>query len=147
DANGNVVPNVAVTFAANNGATITTASANTDENGLAATTLTNITAGISKVTATINGNSQTVDTTFVADDGTATIIAGALTVTADNAKANGTATNAVQAKVTDANGNVVPNVTVAFAADNGATVTTTSPNTDENGLAATTLPNATQGEG
>ncbi|WP_193764615.1 Ig-like domain-containing protein, partial [Hafnia paralvei] len=98
------------TFAANNGATITTASANTDENGLATTTLTNITAGISKVTATINGNSQTVDTTFVADDGTATIISGNLTVTADNAKANGTATNAVQAKVTDANGNVVPNV-------------------------------------
>ncbi|TBM33306.1 Ig-like domain-containing protein, partial [Hafnia paralvei] len=65
DANGNVVPSVAVTFAANNGATITTASANTDENGLATTTLTNITAGISKVTATINGNSQTVDTTFV----------------------------------------------------------------------------------
>ncbi|WP_152692524.1 Ig-like domain-containing protein, partial [Hafnia paralvei] len=87
----------AVTFAANNGATITTASANTDENGVATTTLTNITAGISKVTATINGNSQTVDTTFVADGGTATIIAGALTVTADNAKANGTATNAVQA--------------------------------------------------
>ncbi|WP_193765296.1 Ig-like domain-containing protein, partial [Hafnia paralvei] len=68
------------------GATITTASANTDENGVATTTLTNITAGISKVTATINGSSQTVDTTFVPDDGTATIIAGALTVTADNAK-------------------------------------------------------------
>ncbi|WP_193764617.1 Ig-like domain-containing protein, partial [Hafnia paralvei] len=75
--------------AANNGATITTASANTDENGLATTTLTNITAGISKVTATINGNSQTVDTTFVADDGTATITNGALTITIDGAKANG----------------------------------------------------------
>ncbi|WP_267964440.1 Ig-like domain-containing protein, partial [Hafnia paralvei] len=92
-----------------------------------------------------NGNSQTVDTTFVADDGTATIIAGALTVTADNAKANGTATNAVQAKVTDANGNVVPNVAVTFAANNGATITTASANTDENGVATTTLTNIHRG--
>ncbi|WP_306822971.1 Ig-like domain-containing protein, partial [Hafnia paralvei] len=52
--------------------------------------------------------------------GTATTNAGDLAVTADNAKANGTATNAVQAKVTDATGNVVPNVAVTFSANNGA---------------------------
>ncbi|MBW2955914.1 Ig-like domain-containing protein, partial [Hafnia paralvei] len=103
------------------------------------------TAGISKVTATINGNSQTIDTTFVADDGTATIISGNLTVTADNAKANGTATNAVQAKVTEANGNLDPKVAETYDAKNVATITTSSANTDENGVATTTLTNITAG--
>ncbi|WP_373368207.1 Ig-like domain-containing protein, partial [Hafnia paralvei] len=77
----------------------------------------------------------------MADDGTATIISGNLTVTTDNAKANGTSTISVQASVTYAKGNVVPNVAVSFAANNGATLTTASANTDENGLATTTLTN------
>ncbi|MCZ0221759.1 Ig-like domain-containing protein, partial [Escherichia coli] len=101
-----VVPNVAVSFIADNGATVTSTSATTNQQGLATTTLTNTTSGVSKVTAKINGHSQTVDTTFVADGGTATIVNGDLTITIDNAVANGTDTNAVQAKVTDANGNV-----------------------------------------
>ncbi|MCE9884395.1 Ig-like domain-containing protein [Obesumbacterium proteus] len=145
DANGNLVPNVTVSFTAANGARITTASATTNTQGLATTTLTNITAGISKVTATVNGHSQSVDTTFVADSGTATVASGALTVTANNAKANALATNAVQAKITDANGNVVPNVTVSFTADNGATVTTASATTNAQGIATTTLTSITAG--
>lgn len=145
DANGNLVPNVTVSFTAANGARITTASATTNTQGLATTTLTNVTAGISKVTATVNGHSQSVDTTFVADSGTATVASGALTVTANNAKANALATNAVQAKVTDANGNVVPNVTVSFTADNGATVTTASATTNAQGIATTTLTSITAG--
>ncbi|WP_193771869.1 hypothetical protein, partial [Obesumbacterium proteus] len=84
-------------------------SVTTDDQGLASTTLTNVKAGITKVTATVNGNSQTVDTTFVADDSTSTIVSGNLTVTVNNAKANGTDTNKVQAEVTDATGNHVPN--------------------------------------
>ncbi|TBL48300.1 hypothetical protein EYY98_19495 [Obesumbacterium proteus] len=145
DANGNLVPNTVVTFTADNGATVTTASATTDAQGLASTTLTNVTAGITKVTAAINSNSQTVDTTFVADDSTGTIVTGDLTVTVNNAKANGSDTNAVQAKVTDANGNVVPDTAVTFAANNGATVTTVSVTTDTQGLASTTLTNVKAG--
>ncbi|ECJ2314669.1 hypothetical protein FNI86_24070, partial [Salmonella enterica subsp. salamae] len=122
DANGNVVPNMTVSFAANNGGAITIGAATTDANGLVSTTLTNVTAGVTRVTATVNGHSQSVDTTFVADSGSATIINGDLTVIKDNAKADGKATNAVQAKVTDANGNVVPNVTVDFTAGNGGAI-------------------------
>ncbi|TBL77215.1 hypothetical protein EYY94_07025, partial [Obesumbacterium proteus] len=145
DATGNHVPNATVTFAANNGATVITASATTDDQGLASTTLTNVKAGITKVTATVNGNSQTVDTTFVADDSTSTIVSGDLTVTVNNAKANGTDTNKVQAKVTDATGNRVPNTAVSFTADNGATVITASVTTDDQGLASTTLTNVKAG--
>ncbi|TBL91107.1 Ig-like domain-containing protein, partial [Hafnia alvei] len=83
DATGNPVLNTAVSFTADNGATVVTTSVTTDEQGLASTTLTNITAGITKVTATANGKSQTVDTTFIADDSTATIVTGNLTVTVD----------------------------------------------------------------
>ncbi|WP_048702442.1 MULTISPECIES: Ig-like domain-containing protein, partial [Enterobacter] len=74
--NGNLVSGVAVTFTATNGATVTTASATTDADGIATTTLTNTKSGVAKVTASINGNSQSVDTTFVADSSTATISDG-----------------------------------------------------------------------
>ncbi|MGF2255239.1 Ig-like domain-containing protein, partial [Yersinia ruckeri] len=75
--------------------------------GIATATLTNTAAGHSVVTATVNGSSQTVSTTVVADDSTATLTAANLTVTSDNAVANGTATNGVQARVTDAHSNPV----------------------------------------
>ncbi|WP_193764421.1 Ig-like domain-containing protein, partial [Hafnia alvei] len=65
-----------VSFSANNGATVISATAKTDIQGLASTTLTNVTAGTTKVTAAINGKRQTVDTTFIADDSTATIVSG-----------------------------------------------------------------------
>ncbi|MBL5829438.1 hypothetical protein JBO46_25395, partial [Serratia fonticola] len=42
----------------------TTESVTTDANGLASTTLTSTTAGVATVTATVNGASQSVDTTF-----------------------------------------------------------------------------------
>ncbi|WP_176601207.1 Ig-like domain-containing protein, partial [Enterobacter asburiae] len=78
DANGNLVKDAVVTFTATNGAVITTASATTDADGIATTTLTNTKAGVAKVTANVNGNSQSVDTTFVADSSTATISSGNL---------------------------------------------------------------------
>ena len=145
DASGNPVPNTAVSFTADNGATIVTASVTTDDQGSATTTLTNVKAGITKVTATVNGNSQTVNTTFVADDSTATIVNGDLNVTINNAKANGADSNKVQAKVTDATGNLVPNTAVSFTADNGATIVTASVTTDGQGLASTTLTNVKAG--
>ncbi|WP_170123777.1 Ig-like domain-containing protein [Mangrovibacter plantisponsor] len=143
DASGNPVPGVAVTFSAGNGATIPP-SADTDASGVATVTLTNTTSGATVVTATINGSSQDVTTTFVPDDTTAEIIDGALVVTKDNAKANGTDHNRVKATVTDASGNPVPGVTVTFSADNGATI---PPSADTNvlGVAAVTLTNTAAG--
>ncbi|MBI0275158.1 Ig-like domain-containing protein [Hafnia alvei] len=145
DANGNPVPNTAVSFTADNGATVVTTSVTTDAQGLASTTLNNVKAGISKVTASVNGNNQTVDTTFVVDDSTATITRSNLTVIVNNAKANAVDINTVQAKVTDAQGNSVPNAKVSFTADNGAGIATSSATTDIQGLASTNLTNITAG--
>ncbi|HHH2110507.1 TPA: YrIlm family inverse autotransporter adhesin, partial [Yersinia enterocolitica] len=91
-ANGSGVANQVVNFTADNGANITSSTL-TNAQGVATATLTNLAAGVSTVTSTVNGSSQSVPTTFVADNSTAVITSGNLTVTSDNALANGTATN------------------------------------------------------
>ncbi|SUY92705.1 Invasin [Buttiauxella agrestis] len=146
DTAGNLVPGASVTFTATNGATVTTASATTGADGKATTTLTSLKAGDSSVTAGINGSSQTVKTTFVPDSSTATITSANLTVTADGAVANGTATNAVQAIVTDGRGQVVSGIGVTFSGTNGATMQPTVVFTDTNGIASATLTSLTAGE-
>ncbi|WP_337261689.1 MULTISPECIES: Ig-like domain-containing protein [unclassified Serratia (in: enterobacteria)] len=137
DANNNPVPNQSVTFTADNGATIVS-TATTDINGIAIATLKNTKAVTSTVKATTNGHSQSVATAFKADTTTATIASNALTVVNNNAVANGTATNSVQVIVTDANNNPVPNQSVTFTADNGATIVSTA-TTNVSGIATTTL--------
>ena len=68
-----------------------------------------------------------------------------LKITKDNAAADGKATNVVQASVTDARGNAVAGITVAFSAGNGAVLENTSVVTDAKGLASTTLTNLSMG--
>ncbi|MFK3663527.1 Ig-like domain-containing protein, partial [Scandinavium sp. NPDC088450] len=131
DARGNPVTGAIVAFSASNGAIIVP-QGTTDVNGLITVNLSSKKAGVSTVTATVNGSSQQIDTTFVADGGTAQIGAGDLTVVADNAIANGTAANQVQVEVSDANGNPVTNQAVSFGASSGATIAA-SGNTDTTG--------------
>ncbi|HDL6964634.1 TPA: inverse autotransporter beta domain-containing protein, partial [Yersinia enterocolitica] len=146
DANGNPLAGQAVTFSANNNATVTAVTGTTGADGLATATLTSATAGTSVVTATLtNSASATVNTTFVADSSTATIASGHFTVTTDNAAANTTANNAVQAIVTDANGNPLAGQAVTFSANNNATVTAVTGTTGADGLATATLTSATVG--
>ncbi|EQB6624580.1 hypothetical protein ACYR0R_005924, partial [Escherichia coli] len=88
-----------------NGATIVNGSTvMTDAEGQAILLVTNTTIGDSTITARINGSSKTQVVTFVADKSTSTITQSDLTATQD-AVANGTDTNLVTAKVTDANAN------------------------------------------
>ncbi|WP_158286939.1 Ig-like domain-containing protein, partial [Pseudomonas sp. RW409] len=109
DANGNLVPAQAVTFSVESGgAKLTATTATTNASGVASMTLTSTQAGSSTLKASINGSERTVDTTFVADVGTAEIASGALVMTTDKQPANGRAQNVVQVTVTDANGNLVP---------------------------------------
>jgi len=125
DANGNPVAGQVVQFSANNGATLA-ASATTDDKGTIAMPLTSLTAGVVTVTATINGQTQQVDTTFTADAQSAQIATGDLTVVTDNALADGVAENRINVRVTDAQGNALPDVTVNFSADNGAQIAATA---------------------
>ncbi|WDH22094.1 Ig-like domain-containing protein [Pseudomonas chlororaphis] len=121
DASGNPVANQVVGFAATNGATIA-ASGTTNAAGIVEMPLTSTTAGISAVTASVGSSTQSVNSTFIADAGSAEIASGALVMITDKQLANGTAQNVVQVKVTDASGNPVANQVVGFAATNGATI-------------------------
>ncbi|WP_413492393.1 Ig-like domain-containing protein [Morganella psychrotolerans] len=137
DGTGNPASNQAVTFSATNGATLITATVQTDAQGTAAAELTNTIAGLSAVTAGINNTSKTADTTFIPDS--ATVRIDSLVITQDNALANGIATNSVKATVTDGTGNIVANQTVTFSATNGATVVTVAVQTDAQGEAGTDI--------
>ncbi|PVF10364.1 hypothetical protein DBO95_31235, partial [Yersinia pestis] len=64
DAYTNAVANQSVIFSASNGATVIDQTVITNAEGIADSTLTNTTAGVSVVTATLGGQSQQVDTTF-----------------------------------------------------------------------------------
>ncbi|MFT2793519.1 inverse autotransporter beta domain-containing protein [Serratia sp. T13T92] len=136
-----------VVFVVTNGATLTSAEGVTDARGQASTELTNITSGVSQVTATLsNGNRKSVDTTFIADPSTGGIAEGDLTVVHNNAQADGSATNEVQAIVRDANNNLLAQETVSFSATHGAVITTPTGVTDTDGVVATTLTNQAAGE-
>ncbi|MEZ2604992.1 inverse autotransporter beta domain-containing protein, partial [Kluyvera intermedia] len=145
DANGNPIANQAVTFSVAEGATITTTQGTTGADGKASATVTSKTAGTYAATASVNGRDVSKNTTFVADDSTAEIADGNLTVGDNNAVANGTATDSVVAKVTDANSNPVSGVEVTFTANNGANVVTETVPTGTDGTATTTLTSTTAG--
>ncbi|NIH18181.1 Ig-like domain-containing protein [Morganella morganii] len=143
DAGGNILSGIQVDFSANNSAKII-ASGTTGADGTVKVTLTSTVAGIAVVTATVNTTSQTVNTTFVPDASTAGIIKGNLTVTKDDAIADGKATNEVMAKVTDAGGNVLAGIKVDFSADNGAKIAATG-TTGADGTVKVTLTSTTAG--
>ncbi|HCC5837398.1 TPA: Ig-like domain-containing protein, partial [Citrobacter farmeri] len=116
DARGTPLPDQVVNFSADNGATIA-ASGTTNGAGTITMSLTSLVAGDVTVTASINGSSQSVNVTFVADTNSAQ-----LTVTADTgeaAAANGTATRTVTATLTDENSNPLQNQAVSFTVDGG----------------------------
>ncbi|MEN3752117.1 Ig-like domain-containing protein [Mangrovibacter sp. SLW1] len=98
------------------------------------------------MTAKVNSNTTAAKTTsFVADDTTAEIVDGALEITADNAVADNTATNAVKATVTDSNGNPVPGQTVDFSSTVTGVNFTVSGVTDASGVATASLTSSVAG--
>ncbi|WP_429059124.1 Ig-like domain-containing protein [Aeromonas jandaei] len=152
DNNGNPVPDAQVTFVRWEGSArfaIASTTTNPDIDrvvvatnaaGVASTDLVSTIAGNNRVTGGVRGlDSIHRNVTFVADVATATLAEGALTVVDNNALANGAARNTVQARVTDANGNPVSGVAVAFAASNNAVLSAASAQTDAAGLAVVTL--------
>lgn len=137
DVQGNPVAGQNVTFSTDTGAILTTVTGVTGADGLAKATLTSTTPGKVPVTARLdNGATRSVSTTFGA---VATLLDRSLTVTSDNAPADGIATNAVQAKVTDNTGHPLPGQNVTFTAGNDTKVTTVIGTTGADGLAKATL--------
>ncbi|WP_186003830.1 beta strand repeat-containing protein, partial [Yersinia pseudotuberculosis] len=145
DAKGNVLSGQTVVFTSGNGAAITTVNGISDSDGLTKATLTHTLAGTSVVTARVSNQVQSKDTIFIADRTTATIRASDLTITRNNALADGVATNAARVIVTDANGNPVPSMFVGYTSDNGALLTPASGMTDSSGTFSTTFTHTTAG--
>ncbi|HEO9694323.1 TPA: hypothetical protein QIM62_004855, partial [Klebsiella aerogenes] len=97
------------------------ATVTTDKDGQAKAALTSMWAGSVTVTAKVQGgkgDSMTTPVSFTADSSTARM--KALTVTQNNAAANGLAKNEVQVTVQDANGNLVKGAVVSLVADHEA---------------------------
>ena len=127
DANGNVVPNVDVTWATNHGSLSGTTS-KTDASGKATITLSGMVIGAAQVTAQV-GTSGAVNApvvTFVADSASATIDSGDLTVDKTSIVADNADVATFSAIVKDANGNVVPDLDVTWATNHGSLSGTTS---------------------
>ncbi|MHA7847976.1 Ig-like domain-containing protein [Serratia sp. D1N4] len=108
---------------------VISATAQTGVDGVATAYVTNVSAGITHVTASIDNDSKSIDTLFVA--GPAYVVDAE--VTQNNALANGADDNNVLVSVEDSRGNSVVGETITFTATNGVTLNTTSAQTDSDG--------------
>ncbi|HGJ5920965.1 Ig-like domain-containing protein [Arsenophonus apicola] len=145
DAQGNPISGDKVTFS--------TSLANSHINninetakGVYSAELTGTTAGQSTFGVKIIGSVLKVKPVTVlleADRDTMSIKKGNLIILKDNQLADGKAQNQLKAVVTDANGNLVPNVSVVFKADNGAMPASKNVDTNANGEAKFEITNKT----
>ena len=112
DVNGNTVQGVPVVFSTGNGAQPATLTVLSDASGAAVFDVSNTTAGVTTVTAVVNGSDASRDVTFIADEASATIIASVL----DNGKtltpADGTTNYKISILVKDRYNNELKNYSV-----------------------------------
>ncbi|MFC0225471.1 Ig-like domain-containing protein [Serratia aquatilis] len=125
---GTLAVGATVLFDADNLAVISRA-VQTDINGVATAYVTTDIAGTTAVTASIDDDTQSIDTLFFA--GPADVVRAE--VTQNNAVANGVSDNNVLVSVEDINGNNIAGETVNFTATNGVTLSKSSAQTDING--------------
>ncbi|NIH54023.1 Ig-like domain-containing protein [Lysinibacter cavernae] len=150
DANNNPKSGVTVDFVAlDSAATVKTASAVTNENGVASTEVTAKVAGSHRVAATVGGvavKNSPVAATFIAGeptfgaDGTSIF-----EVTDGEVEANGVARHGASATVRDADGNPVAGVTVNFTVSDGAQLSVASSLTNADGIASTQIASSSAG--
>jgi adhesin/invasin len=140
DQNGAALSGATVTFVATGGASLRSATATTDANGLATDSLTVLgaTAGPGTVTASVNGVSTSAVFAFTATAATPSVIA----LVSGDAQAGVVGTGLtlpMVVKVTDQTGAPVSGVTVNFVASGGASLITASAVTDATGQATDSL--------
>ncbi|WP_222422239.1 Ig-like domain-containing protein [Yersinia aldovae] len=110
DVTGNAVPDMLVTFSADNAAVIAEKTVKTDIQGMVTTTLTSTVAGISHVAASVNNQSATKNTTFTGNNATA--IVTSVNTTAASGIADGATAVTFKAQVKDQNGNPLAGIPV-----------------------------------
>lgn len=139
DANTNPVANQSVSLKATNGAVVP-GTVMTDAKGEALASITSVRAGEVTVIADVNGNEfKEAKLLFLADKASGKITAQDMTVTPDTAVADGQTPKTLRVKVTDAQGNPVPDMMVEVSAENGAIPALNHIKTNAQGIASTTL--------
>lgn len=145
DAQSNPTPGQLVSLQADNNATVAK-SAVTEADGTVIVPVTSSFVGGTTVTASINNKgSKTLKLSFRSDQDTARIEEKNLSVLPEVSLADGMTEKTVSARVTDANGNAVPDVLVTFSADNGAVLAEEKVKTDTRGMVTTTMTSTVAG--
>ena len=145
DANHVLLTNSQISFAASSG-TLKVTNAVTNANGQAQATLTAIGSSASSITVTATAGklTSTVDVQIIPAAQPPTVAAVSLVSDTQAILSDGTTAAKLTAFVKDANGNLLPNIAVAFSASSGgiAPVTANSTTTDASGTATAALSTA-----
>lgn len=132
----------AITFAADNSATLPSPTVETNSDGVAVVHITNMNAGGTSVTATWSTKTSSPQrVTFVANAGTATLLASNVTVSPSSAAANDSDVVSITAKVTDNGNNAVNDQDVTFELTSPASGATFADNSTK-----ITVPTGSNGE-
>ncbi|WP_312213382.1 Ig-like domain-containing protein [Pseudescherichia sp.] len=137
DANGKAMSGVAIAWKVDNGAMIASSDAATNSSGQASVHFTSAQPGAVKLTATAAGKTETVSSTFQSA-GVSTLN---VTMSTNNAMADGVSTNIAQAQALDDHGNPLAGKEVTWRLGSGSAVATSPMTsiTDQNGIATLTL--------
>ncbi|ANJ75301.1 inverse autotransporter beta domain-containing protein [Ralstonia insidiosa] len=142
DEAGNALAGITVAFSLSGSAQVAgggSLNVKTDADGYAVLAFTDVKAEVVTIGASlVNGASASVQATFIADAATASLTGSDIGVDKPVVIANGIDRAQFSATVKDANGNVVPGVTVEWKTDVGA-LSGTSSTTDANGVATANL--------
>lgn len=122
DAKGNAVPDVLVTFSADNGAVLAEEKVKTDTWGMVTTTMTSTAAGIAHVAAGVNGRSVSKETTFTGNNATA--IVTSVDTTAASGVADGVTAVIFRAFIKDQNGNPLSGIPVDWKSNKDSSIVT-----------------------
>lgn len=120
DANGNAVPDIMVTFSADNNAVLAEEKVKTDNQGMVTTTLTSTVAGISRVVASVNSQSTSKETTFTGNHATA--IVTSVDTTSASGVADGSTAVTFRALIKDQNGNPLSGIPVDWKSDKDSSI-------------------------
>ena len=136
DASGKAMSGVQVSWSVDHSATIVHSDAVTDGEGHATVDFTDTKAETVKLTASASGKTESTDSIFVAAATTNTI---SVTMTTDNAQADGVTPNVARATVKDSTGKALSGVTVNWSTTGSAKLSAGSSVTDGNGNATVNL--------
>ncbi|WP_411704711.1 inverse autotransporter beta domain-containing protein [Edaphovirga cremea] len=134
DANGKAMPEVAITWSTDNGAVITDSQSKTDGQGQATVKFTNQKEGAVMLSASADGQTETVPSGFINDDTAAAID---VTMTTNHQPADNTSLDVAQAIVTNASHQPIVGAVVTWNLSGSSTASAATPltaTTDENGI-------------